>query len=161
MQEEKKIAFTENYSYRFKKPNPQSCHNFRWFANVHDSFLAFFCLATFQKKLATFLPFFSFYLNWIKIPVLPMGILPLISTVWVLGLFFYNNQFLHYLFPPFPLFISHVLFPLLSHYLLLFFYILYFICRILYFVFYMLYFIRYIFSSNVFNVLRPDSGAFL
>lgn len=134
----KKIASTENYSYRFKKPNPQSCHNFRWFANVHYSFLALFCLATFQKKLATSL--FFRHLNWIKIPVVPMGILQFISTLWVLGLFFYNNQFLHYFFSFFPLFLPHVHFLLLSHSLLSFFFILHFIFCILYVVFYTLYF---------------------
>lgn len=126
----KKIASTENYPYRFKKPNPQSCHNFGWFANVHDSFFAFFCLATFQKKWATFLPFFL-YLNWIKIPVVPIGILPFISIVWVLGLFFCNNQFLHYFFKSFPLFLPNFLFLLLSRSPII----------LLYFVFYMLYFI--------------------
>lgn len=55
-------------------------------------FLPSFFLAAFQKKWATFLPLFYFlYLNWIKIAVVPMGILPLTSTGWVLGLFFYNN----------------------------------------------------------------------
>lgn len=130
----KKIASTENYSYRFKKPKPQSCHNFRWFANVHNSFLAFFCLATFQKKQLSF-PYFSLYLNWIKIPVVPMEILPFISTVWVSGLFFYNK---HYFFPSFPLFLPHVLFLLLSHSLLLsFFCNLYSICCTLYIVFFL------------------------
>lgn len=55
-------------------------------------FLPSFFLAAFQKKWGTFLPLFYFlYLNWIKIAVVPMEILPLTSTGWVLGLFFYNS----------------------------------------------------------------------
>lgn len=145
----KKIASTENYPYRFKKPNPQSCHNFGWFANVHDSFFAFFCLATFQTKRATFLPFLL-YLNWIKIPVVPIGILPFISIVWVLGLFFCTS------------FCTTSLNPFLCFYLISFFYF----CLVLQSFFYILYFIcctlyAVIFISHVFYVLGADSGEFL